>query len=62
MYHLDDGHPILYTVAGKYLSLTESTIEDEQKSQKEYKDHKINFNKWICYTEYNIMSTSNGAK
>lgn len=36
MDHLDDGHPILYIAAEKYLSLSEITTEDEQKPQKEY--------------------------
>lgn len=44
MDHLDDGHTNLNITAEKYLSLSKSTIEDEQKPQKEYNDHKINLN------------------
>lgn len=51
MDHLDDGHPILYITAEKYLSLSENTIEDEEKPQKEYKN---NFTKSTGHT-YNTL-------
>lgn len=45
MEHLDDEHHFLYIAAEKYLSLSESTIKDEQKPLKKYKDNQINFTK-----------------
>lgn len=63
MDHLDDEDTILFITAEKYLSLSKSTIEDEQKPQKEYKDHKINFNKWSCHTYiYTLVCISNVSK
>ncbi|EGW11653.1 hypothetical protein I79_022122 [Cricetulus griseus] len=47
MDHLDAEHYILYIATEKYLPLSESTTEDEQKPWKEYKGHKINFAKLI---------------
>lgn len=44
------GDTILHITAEKYVSLGTDTIEAEQKSQKEYRDYKINFIKWICHT------------
>lgn len=46
-----DGGSILYITVEKYLSLGTGTTEAEQKSQKEYKDYKTNFTKWICHTQ-----------
>ena len=43
MDHLDDGHPILYTAAEKYIPVSKSTIKDTLKSLKDYKEHKMNF-------------------
>ena len=44
MGYWDDRYPILHTAA-ENMFLSESTIEKEQKSQKDYKDHKLNLPK-----------------
>lgn len=55
MGHLDDGQ--------QENSIIKNTI-DEQKPQKEYKDHKTNFTERICHTSslYTLVSISNVLK
>jgi hypothetical protein len=58
MDHSEGGHPILYISAEKYPSPSETAVIDDRKPQKEYRNHQINFSKWICHA-YSILSISN---
>lgn len=54
MNHLYAGHAILCIAAEKCLLHSERIKEDEQKSKKECKHHKINFSKWIYHIHFSI--------